>query len=147
MFFVWSISCEDFIFNIHRLSFLSNYLHRANDWIKTLLKIKYIDRYEICSTFWEEGENWSSNNINKIAHSKGLPTARHILIQQHIQHIFNSGMLRWGPFKFPRLLFELNVCIGKLLENFFYKKATKGQLISKGPFGVIVWTKNPTNFF
>ena len=26
-------------------------------------------------------------------------------------------------------------------------KATKGQLISKGLFGVIVWTKKPTKVF
>ena len=26
-------------------------------------------------------------------------------------------------------------------------KIVKGQLISKGPFGVIVWTKIPTKFF
>jgi hypothetical protein len=28
-----------------------------------------------------------------------------------------------------------------------YNKAVKSQLISKGLFGVIVWTKNPTKFF
>ena len=27
------------------------------------------------------------------------------------------------------------------------KKIAKGQLISKGLFGVIVWTKNPTKIF
>ena len=29
----------------------------------------------------------------------------------------------------------------------FFKNIPKGQLISKCPIGVIVWTKIPTNFF
>ena len=35
----------------------------------------------------------------------------------------------------------------KQLEGSKYTCTYKGQLISKCPFGVIVWTKIPTNFF
>jgi hypothetical protein len=47
------------------------------------------------------------------------------------------------PFIFPRAEAQWS----QILFEFAKKQLTKDQLISKCPFGVIVWTKIPTKFF
>ena len=53
---------------------------------------------------------------------------------------FHKGIC---PFVHPKTRIQPENCA----DNNQHSVTTKGQLISKGLFGVIVWTKKPTKFF
>ena len=64
-------------------------------------------------------------------------------IVSEISTTYLTTKLHVRPTTYPHIIFPCSISIISRLQSI----CTKGQLISKCLFGVIVWTKKPTKFF